>query len=354
MACAGRGGVAHAKLDSYIDSTWAVLELRFSPRQEGRPIASITSTKGASGATIAVLPFDDLSGHAEQEYFARGFVEDLITDLSRFPTLEVIHPRTSFALRPDGQKPQGGGSERQASQVGYWLRGSVRRMDETLRITAQLVEAESGRQVWADRYDAPVCQALEIQDEISANVAGALAVKIDTTRLGQARRKPLASLEAYDCWLRGMDHLRRGTVADDAHAREFFERALALDPNYARAHAGVSLSYFSEWSCQAWERWDENEQRAFASARRAVELEESDAVVHIVLARIHLYRREFAQTERHLERALALTPHSIGKPRNRSYSRGRQSPRRDSGRRRHCRENASRDSSRGCGILCPA
>jgi tetratricopeptide (TPR) repeat protein len=218
----------------------------------------------------------------------------------------VIHPRTSFAL--GGEKVASAAAGRPAPEVGYWLRGSVRRVDDTLRIAAQLVEAESGRQLWADRYDAPACQALEIQDEISANVAGALAVKIDSTRLGHARRKPLASLEAYDCWLRGMDHLRRGTVTDDARARELFERALAIDPNYARAHAGVSLSYFNEWSCQAWERWDENERCAFEAARRAVELEDADAVVHMVLARVHLYRREFAQTERHLERALALNP----------------------------------------------
>jgi TolB-like protein len=265
-----------------------------------------TTVHSGSGVTIAVLPFENLSGQAEQEYFARGFVEDLITDLSRFPALEVIHPRTSFALDPAGAKA--GVAGRKTPQVGYWLRGSVRRLDDTLRITAQLVEAESGRQVWGDRYDAPVRQALEIQDEISSNVAGALAVKIDNARLGHARRKEFASLEAYDCWLRGMDHLRRGTIADDARARQFFERALALDPNYARAHAGVSLSYFNEWSCQAWERWDENEQRAFAAARHALALDETDAVVHVVLARIHLYRREFAQAEHHLERALALNP----------------------------------------------
>jgi TolB-like protein len=254
------------------------------------------------------LPFENLSGHAEQEYFARGFVEDLITDLSRFPALEVLHPQTSFALGPKHDRAGDAAAGRQPPPVGYWLRGSVRRADETLRITAQLIDAESGRQVWAHRYDAPARQALAIQDEISAEVAGALAVKIDSTRLDQARRQPLANLEAYDCWLRGMDHLRRGTVADDARARALFERALAIDPNDARAHAGVSLSYFNEWSCQAWERWDENERLAFDAARRAVELQDADALVHIVLARIHLYRREFAQTERHLQRALELNP----------------------------------------------
>ncbi|HSD10928.1 MAG TPA: hypothetical protein VLF14_08080, partial [Candidatus Binatia bacterium] len=280
----------------------AVLPLRSS--REGPPI---DDARSGSCATIAVLPFENLSGQTEQEYFARGFVEDLITDLSRFPALEVIHPRTSFALDPEAKAAEGA-SDRPAPQVGYWLRGSVRRVDDTLRITAQLVDAGSGRQVWADRYHAPARQALEIQDEISASVAGALAVKIDSARLGHARKKPLANLAAYDCWLRGMDHLRRGTVADDARARELFERALAIDPTYARAHAGVSLSYFNEWSCQAWERWDENEERAFAAARRAVELEDGDAVVHMVLARVHLYRREFAQTEHHLDRALALNP----------------------------------------------
>jgi TolB-like protein/Tfp pilus assembly protein PilF len=257
-----------------------------------------------AAAIIAVLPFDNPSGDPEQAYFARGFVEDVVTELSRFPTLEVLHPQTSFNLtadRPTAHLPEG-------LPVGYLLRGSVRRLGETVRVAAQLVEASAGRQIWADRFDAPAERLLAVQDEIVTRVVSALAVEIDTARLFQARRKPITSLEVYDCWLRGLDCLRRGTVEDDARARAFFERALTLDPHWARAHAGLSLSHFNEWSCQAWELWDEKERLAFEHARRAAALDDRDALVQLVLGRVLLYRRRFDEAAGHVDRAIALNP----------------------------------------------
>jgi TolB-like protein/tetratricopeptide (TPR) repeat protein len=237
-------------------------------------------------ATIAVLPFDNPSGDPDQGYLARGFVEELVTELSRFPTLEVI--------RGDG--------------AGFLLMGSVRRLGDLVRITAQLVEAGGGRQIWAGRFDAPADRLLAVEDEIVARVANALPVEIDAARLRGARRKPLASLDVYDCWLRGLDLVRRGTVEDDERARRFFERALELDPASARAHAGLSLSHFNEWSCQAWELWDEKERLAYEHARRAAELDDRDAVVQVVLGRILLFRRRFDEAARHVDRALELAP----------------------------------------------
>ncbi len=269
---------------------------------------------------IAVLPFENVSDGLEYEGFARGFVLDVATELSRFPALEVVHPHTSFGLsRSDGRgehspnvlrpSPLADASTVETPlEVTYWLRGSLQRGGDTLRVTARLEEAQSGRQIWADRYDVPTVDVLAVQDEIAASVAGALAIALDSRRLGQARRAPVSSLEAYDCWLRGFEHLRRGTVSDDAHARTFFERALELDPHYARAHAGISLSHFNEWSCQAWERWDDKERLAFAAAERAVDLDDGDAMVHLVLGRVHLFRREFGEAERHVEQALSLNP----------------------------------------------
>lgn len=249
-----------------------------------------------AAAAIAVLPFANLSGGSEPDLFARGFVEDVATELSRFPTLEVIHPRSSLRL------------DRTELRADYLLEGSVRRRREALRVAVALVEAAGGRQVWGERYEMPADRIPEVTDEIAAAVAGALALRIDGARLARARRKPLASLEAYDCWLRGMEHLRRGSVEDDDVARTFFERALALDPTYARGWAGISLSHFNEWSCQAWELWDRNEMLAYEAARRAAELDDGDAVVHVVLAHILLYRRQFEEAARHLDRALALNP----------------------------------------------
>jgi TolB-like protein len=252
-------------------------------------------------ASIALAPFANLSGDAAQDYLARGFVEDVATELSRFGTLEVVYPR---AVESMAKRRAAGTPDRH--MAGHMLRGSVRRGGDVIRITAQLVETPTGRQVWADRYDATADNLLAVQDEIAARIAGALAIRVDETRLAEARRRPLASLETYECWLRGFECLQRGTVEADHEARRFFERALEIDPAYARAYTGLSLSHFNEWSCQAWEKWDEKERLAYEHARRAADLDDGDAVVQVVLGRILLYRRRFDEGAYHVGRALAL------------------------------------------------
>ena len=177
-----------------------------------------------------------------------------------------------------------------------------------MRVNVQLVEAANGRQVWADRYDATALDLHAVQDAIAARIARTLAAQIDEARLGLARRAPLASLEVYDCWLRGLECIRKGTVEADAEARRFFERALEIDPTYARAYAGLSLSHFNEWSCQAWAQWDEKERLAHEYARRALSLDQTDAMVQVVLGRILVYRRRYDEAAHHLERALLLNP----------------------------------------------
>jgi TolB-like protein/tetratricopeptide (TPR) repeat protein len=256
-----------------------------------------------STATVAIAPFENLSGDPAQDYFARGFVEDVVTELSRFGTLEVLHPRavaTALITR-------GGDPERRVA-ADHIVHGSVRYAGDAVRVTVQLVEATNGRQVWADRYDATARDLLAVQDAIAARIARTLAVQIDEARLGVVRRAPLANLEVYDCWLRGLECLRQGTVEADAEARRFFERALEIDPTYARAHAGLSLSHFNEWSCQAWAQWDEKERLAHDYARRALSLDETDAMVQVVLGRILVYRRRYDEAAHHLERALLLNP----------------------------------------------
>jgi TolB-like protein/Tfp pilus assembly protein PilF len=253
-----------------------------------------------SSTTIALLPFDNLSGDPEQDYFARGFVEDIGTELSRFPTLEVLYPRATAALLADDSSSADG------LAADHLLRGSTRRAGDVIRVAVQLIEFETERQVWANRYEATADTLLSVQDEIAARVAGALAIQVDEVRLCQARRKPLASLELYECWLRGLECLHRGCVEGDAEARRFFERALEIDPNYARAYTGLSLSHFNEWSCQAWQRWDETERLAYAYARRAAALDDSDAVAQVVMGRVQLFRREFDEAGHCIERAVAL------------------------------------------------
>lgn len=252
-------------------------------------------------ATVAIAPFDNLSGDPAQDYFARGFVEDVATELSRFGTLEVLHPRAFGATPADPL------STRPLPAL-HVVHGSVRRTGSSVRVNVQLVEAANGRQLWADRYDATAADLLAVQDAIAARIASTLAVRISEARLDLARRTPLASLEAYDCWLRGLERLRTGSVEADAEARSFFEQALQIDPGYARAYAGISLTYFNEWSCQAWVKWDEKERLAHEYAQRARALDESDALVQIVLGRILVYRRQWDEAAHHVERALLLNP----------------------------------------------
>ena len=255
-----------------------------------------------STATVAIAPFDNLSGDPAQDYFARGFVEDVATELSRFGTLEVLHPRAV------GASPwlRGGGPDR--IPAGHIVHGSVRHSGQSVRVNVQLVEAANGRQLWADRYEATAGDLHAVQDAIAARIARTLAVQIDEARLGAARRAPLASLEVYDLWLRGLECIRKGTVEADAEARRFFERALEIDPAYARAYTGLSLSHFNEWSCQAWAQWDEKERLAHEYAQRAVSLDAGDAMVQVVLGRILVYRRRYDEAAHHLERALMLNP----------------------------------------------
>lgn len=251
-------------------------------------------------ASIALAPFENLSENPGEEYFARGFVEDIATELSRFGTLEVVYPRAVESLLR-------GRAETQASAIpDHLLRGSIRRSEQVVRIAVRLLNTRTGRQVWAERYDATAGELLAVQDDIASRIAGALAARVDEARLAQARRAPLSSLELYDCWLRGLDCLRAGTVEADAEARRFFERALEIDPSYARAHAGLSLTHFNEWSCQAWEHWDERERLAYEHAHRAKTLDDSDAIVQVVLGRVLLYRRRFDEGAHHIDRALAL------------------------------------------------
>ena len=255
-----------------------------------------------AAATIAFAPFDNLSGDSAQDYFARGFVEDIATELARFGTVEILHPNTVWA-----SIMRGGKSDRHVP-ADHIVHGSVRRAGEAVRVSVQLVEVANGRQIWADRYDATAADLHAVQDAIAARIARTLAVEVDEARLNVARRAPLASLDVYDCWLRGLECVRNGTVEADAEARCYFERALEIDPAYARAYAGLSLTHFNEWSCQAWSKWDEKERLAHDYAQRAVALDKSDAMVQVVLGRILVYRRQYDEAAHHLERALMLNP----------------------------------------------
>ncbi len=256
---------------------------------------------------LALLPLENLSGADEDARLARGFVQDLITELARFPALGVIAADSVFATGCDGKSTTEIARE---LRVRHLLRGSLRRHGEALRISVQLLEADTGHHLWAARFDEEDLPT--VHDEIAAKIANALAVHLDQSLLAAARRRQPASLAAYECWLRGMECLQRGTAEADAEGRAFFERALAADPHDARAHAGMSLSHFNEWSCQTWELWEEKERLAYDHATQAEALDPDDALVQMILARIEQYRREFDRAGPRLELARRLAPNDAG------------------------------------------
>ncbi|HEY5793059.1 MAG TPA: hypothetical protein VIS74_07160, partial [Chthoniobacterales bacterium] len=258
----------------------------------------------AHSITLALMPLENLSNSPEDALLARGFLHDLIAELAQFPLLGVIAADSVLSESKREAGDEAGFAERFGAN--YVLRGSVCRWGEILRINVQLAEMPGGHHVWAGRYDSG--NLLEAHDDIVAKVANALAAQVDRSILRSKPSVRETKLESYACWLRGMECLQRGTADSDMEGRHFFERALEIDANDARAHGGLSLSYFNDWSCQAWECWGENEQRAYDCARRAEALNPDDALVQIILVRVEQYRREFARAAPRLERVQALAP----------------------------------------------
>ncbi len=255
----------------------------------------------AGSVCIAVLPFENLSD--SRDYFSTGFVEDIITDLSHFANLQVI---SSYTARKLGAKVREEIKLARELAIDYLLKGSLRYQHGTLRINTQLLDTATDSVLWAERYDAPGETVFDVQDNIVEQVVGAISTRIDQTLLAASRKKPITSLVAYDCWLQGMEHLRLGSLAADQEARRTFEQALSIDPQYSRAYAGLSLSYFNEWSCQLWELYEESERNAYNYAAQAVELDDTDHLTQLILSRIYLYRRQFEMAEQHLQKSISL------------------------------------------------
>jgi TolB-like protein/class 3 adenylate cyclase len=183
--------------------------------------------------SIAVLPFQNMSGDPEQEYFADGVVEDIITALSRFKSLFVIARNSSFAYK--GKSPDIRQVGRELG-VRYVLEGSVRKAGGRLRITAQLIDTASGTHTWADRFDGVLEDVFELQDEVTQKVVGAIAPRVEQAEIARALRRPSDSTDAYDCYLRGLACIYPVTSESVDRALELFEKAIAFDGGYASAY----------------------------------------------------------------------------------------------------------------------
>jgi len=255
--------------------------------------------------SIAVLPFTNISGDSEQEYFSDGITDDLITDLSKVSSLFVIARNSSFIFK---------GKATDVTQVGktlgvrYVLEGSVRRAGGALRINAQLIEAASGNHLWAERYDGDLTDIFALQDEITENVVAALAVTLTRAEQSRAMGKETKDLQAYDYVLRGNSFHHRMTKEDNHKAREMFERAIEHDPEYAPAYAGLAWVLVHD-SNQGWSPDAQQTLKAgLENAERAVLLDNSLAKAHLVLGDAYCWTKRHEQAVAEGRRAVALDP----------------------------------------------
>ncbi|MEE8188600.1 MAG: tetratricopeptide repeat protein [Kiloniellales bacterium] len=238
--------------------------------------------------SIAVLPFDNLSGDPEQEYFVDGMTEDLITDLSQVSGLLVIARNSVFTYKGKAVKVQEVGRE---LGVKYVLEGSVRRIGDRVRINAQLVSAEDGSHLWAERFDREITDVFALQDEVTQRIVSALAIKLTQGERERLSRASETNPEAYDMLLRGLEYLRRYTREDMREARAYFERAIALDPDFARGHADLALSLSNELRAGWADDPAATLERAMKHGRHALALDPTTREVYFALGSLYLRQR---------------------------------------------------------------
>ena len=231
--------------------------------------------------------------------------EDIATELGRFRELEVIAPRTALAYRDAAGAPDRVGAE---LGTAYVLEGTLRPAGRDIRITVRLIETDTARQLWAERYDCSMSALFNIQDEVARRIVAMLIGRIEDVRLETAQRARPDDLAAYDLWLRGWSALKRGDLTAIGEARRCFQQAVAKDPQFARAYVGLALANLNEWACFSWNHWFFLRQEALNFARRAVELDNRDHRAHCILGVAQLYGHDYDGARRQLLRALELNP----------------------------------------------
>lgn len=243
---------------------------------------------------IAVMPISAPEAAERAELLAEGLHEDICAALGRFRSLTVISPRSAQAVA--SLDDFDAGSRLGASHV---LRGRLHQQPGRLRLSARLA-------VWAEEIEITSGDIFELRDEVVGRIASTLHARLEGIARAAARRS--ADPDIHGLVLHGLHMMRKGTPEADDQARAIFEQVLARDPANARAYAGIALSWFNQWSCQFWDRFEETSRLAYTNAHRALELDDEDAVVHLVIAKVQLFRRAFESASWYLDRALALSP----------------------------------------------
>jgi len=257
---------------------------------------------GADEPSIAVLPFTNMSGVPDQEYFSDGITEDIITELSRFRSLFVIARHSSFAFKGKAVTVQQIGRE---LGVEYLLEGSVRRSGNRVRIVAQLIDARTSAHIWAERLDRDMDDLFAMQDEVTERIVTTIANRLERTEQERAARKRPEAMRAYDYILQA-----RAILSDTAEAnrqsRMLYEKALALEPTSILALTGLAWTHVIDWESRWSDPSDDALERAHKLARRALLLDSTDYRAHLLLGFIQARRKQFAEALMHYQQAITL------------------------------------------------
>jgi len=260
--------------------------------------------------SIAVLAFENMSSETEQEYFSDGITEDIITNLSKISALFVIARNSSFTYK---------GRAVNVSQVSkelgvrYVLEGSVRKAGNRVRITAQMIDAQTGGHLWAERFDRDLTDIFAVQDEVADAIVSALALKLTAGEQDCLQHRGTDNLEAYDCFLQGREQWWRHTREANAQAQKMFERAIELDDRFATAAAYLSFTHNMDHVNQWGEVPEQSQKLAIEWSERAVAMDESEPSAHIALGIAYLWASRHEDAIIETQRALALEPNcSLG------------------------------------------
>ncbi|RUV79988.1 adenylate/guanylate cyclase domain-containing protein, partial [Mesorhizobium sp. M5C.F.Ca.IN.020.14.1.1] len=268
-------------------------------------LPEVEAKRSISKPSIVVLPFNNMSGDPEQEFFADGLTEDIITELSRHHELFVISRNSSFVYKNRAVNVR---EVAEKLDVQYLVEGSVRKIGDRVRVTVQLIDTANDAHIWADKYDRKLDDIFAIQDEVTAAIAATLPGRVEAAQRDQLARAKPANMAAYECVLAAKVLHHRSTLADNERAQTLIGRAVALDPDYAHAHAWRACILGQAWVHNWCEDRDGVWNDIMAALDRALALDDNDADVHRILAAVNVNNNELTTARYHQERALALNP----------------------------------------------
>jgi adenylate cyclase len=313
-------GDAHRQVQDRLDLIWQdggehevknivrpVEVWRWLTERGGTVAADLTNAPLAifDKPSIAVLPFDNMSGDPEQEYFSDGIAEDVITALSKVDWLFVIARNSTFTYKGSAVDVK-----RVARDLGvqYVVEGSVRKAANRVRVSAQLIDGRTGNHIWADHYDRELDDIFALQDEITETIVVRINIEVGGHEMERARRKTPTSLNAWEFYQRGLWHMHKSTRDDNREARSFFKKAIRADPNFATAHAGIAYTHYNS----VFRGYDDNPSEGLSQAQtaseRSIQLDDKDSFSHFVLGRVLAITGQGERAIAEMEKSVALNP----------------------------------------------